>query len=34
VATNPIDNPFNISLRTKAVNITKRGEKFQAVKSR
>jgi hypothetical protein len=33
VATNPVDNPFSISLGTKEVNRMKRGEEFQAVKS-
>jgi hypothetical protein len=32
VAKNPVDNPFNISLRPKAVNRTKTGEEFQADK--
>jgi hypothetical protein len=33
VATNPADNPFNISLRTKAVNRAKIGEEFETHKS-
>jgi len=33
VATNPVDNTLSISLRTKAVNRTKIGEEFQALKS-